>query len=82
MRTQYEAARAEQIEIECKLSQGGARICRGNFGRAWKGIFPQKAAEELAYLTGCSVRTASYQLSGEHAPSGKSLAVLVNLCAA
>lgn len=80
MRTSYESARAEQIETVRNLSQGTARICSARFGAAWKGLFPFKAAEELAVRTGCSVRTAAYQLSGEHEPSAKSIAALVNEC--
>jgi hypothetical protein len=68
---------AEQTEIERKIVQGAARICSGNFGKAWKGIFPIKAAEELAARTGMSVRTAAYELSGEHEASGRSIAALI-----
>ena len=49
-----------------------------NFGRAWKAIFPRKAAEELAARVGCSVRSASYQLSGEHDPSAQSILALID----
>ena len=63
-----------------KISQGAARICRCRFGAAWKGLYPFKAAEELAHRTGCSLRTASYQLSGEHEPSARSICALVNEC--
>lgn len=56
------------------------RKCNGNFGKAWKGIFPIKAAEELAARTGSSVRAAAYQLSGECEPSAKSLLALIEAC--
>jgi hypothetical protein len=77
MRSTYEARVAEQIEIQRNILQGSARFCSSPFGRAWKGIFPVKAAEELASRTGVSVRTAGYQLSGEQEVSGRSLAALV-----
>lgn len=64
-------------EIERTLVQGTARLCSGNFGKAWKGIFPVKAAEELAARAGCSVRAASYELAGEREPSARSIAALV-----
>lgn len=79
MRVQYESARAEQIEIQRTIEQGSARLCAGNFGRAWKGIFPHKAAEELAARAGYkSVRTAQYELSGEREPSARAIAALLN----
>jgi hypothetical protein len=81
MRSTYEARVAEQTEIQRTLVQGTARLCRGNFGKAWKGIFAVKAAEELAARTGCSVRAAAYELSGEREPSAKSIAALVTLIA-
>jgi transcriptional regulator with XRE-family HTH domain len=77
-RTSYEARVGEHTETVRKLSHGTARICSARFGAAWKGLFPFKAAEELAARTGCSVRTASYQLSGEHEPSARAIAALVN----
>lgn len=70
----------EAREIQRTLVQGSARLCSGNFGRAWKGIFKIKAAEELAARAGCSVRAAAYELSGEREPSGKSIAALIALC--
>jgi hypothetical protein len=74
----------ERIEdaraIERKLLQGTATICSPMFGRAWKGMFPYKPAEELAAKTGCSVRTAAYELSGEIPPSAQSIKALVDLC--
>lgn len=79
MRSAYEARSSEQIEIACNIVQGTARLCSGNFGRAWKGIFPFKAAEELAARTGCSVRAAAYELSGERKPSAKSIGAFLAL---
>jgi hypothetical protein len=67
----------EAREIERTLVQGTARLCRGNFGKAWKGIFPFKSAEELAARAGCSVRAAAYELAGEREPSARSLAALI-----
>lgn len=71
---------SEASQIERTLVQGTARLCSGNFGKAWKGIFRLKAAEELAARAGCSVRAAAYELSGERDPSAKSIAALVALC--
>ena len=82
MRTVYEREIANARAIERTIVQGNARLCSGgNFGRAWKGIFPHKAAEELASRTGKAVRTAAYEISGEREPSAKSLAALIALCA-
>lgn len=80
MRTVYERELANAREIERTLVQGTARLCSSNFGKAWKGIFKHKAAEELAAATGCSVRAAAYELSGEREPSARSLAALINEC--
>jgi hypothetical protein len=77
MRSPYEAFSTEQAEIERKGLQGTARICSSPFGAAWKGVFPIKSAEELAARTGHSVRTAAYQLSGEHPPSDLSILALI-----
>lgn len=75
------ASRVEDArKIERTLVQGTARLCSGNFGLAWKGIFKIKAAEELAARAGCSVRAAAYELSGEREPSAKSIAALIALC--
>ena len=78
MRSTYEARTSEQIEIQCKkIMQGTATCCSGNFGKAWKGIFTLKAAEELAAATGHSIRAAGYQLSGECEPSAQSVLALI-----
>lgn len=69
----------EATEIERTLVQGTARLCSSAFGRAWKGLFPFKAAEELASRVGCSVRAAAYEISGEREPSARSIAVFVDL---
>lgn len=82
MRTVYEERVAEARAIQRTVVQGNARLCSGeNFGKAWKGIFPHKAAEELASRTGKAVRTAAYEISGEREPSAKSIAALIALCA-
>lgn len=47
------------------------------FGSVCRAIWPTKTAEHLAAAAGCSMRSAAYQLSGEHAPSAKSIAVIV-----
>lgn len=78
MRSVYERQIAEAREIERTIVQGSARLCRGNFGKAWKAIFPVKASEELAARTGCAVRTAAYEISGERDPSAQSIAAIVN----
>ena len=67
----------EQREIERKFLQGAAVIRRSPFGAACKGVWPAKTAEELASRAGCSVRTASYQISGEHDPSAQCLLALI-----
>lgn len=72
----YVASRENQIEIQRNLSQGSATICRSSFGAACKGIWPVKTAENLASVIGCSVRTAAYQLSGEHEPSAQAIHAL------
>lgn len=77
MRSVYERRVAEQTEIGRTILQGAAECCSGQFGRAWKGMFPIKAAEELAVRAGMSVRAAAYQLSGEHEPSARAIAALV-----
>lgn len=74
----YQERIAEATTIQRKIAQGDARICRAPFGAAWKALFPHKAAENLACRTGCSIRSAAYELSGEHEPSGRSIAVLIN----
>lgn len=68
---------AEHRENERTLVQGAARLCSGKFGRAWKALFPIKAAEELAARVGCSVRAAAYELAGEREPSARSIAALI-----
>lgn len=68
---------AEARKIERMLVQGSARLCSSAFGRACKGIWPVKTAEELAARVGCAVRTAAYEISGEREPSARSIAVIV-----
>lgn len=80
MRSVLQTRIEEAREIERTIVQGTARLCSGNFGRAWKGIYPFKAAEELASRAGCSVRAAAYELSGERKPSAKSIAALIAVC--
>ena len=70
---------AEQRKIERRLVQGDARLCRPAFGLFCKAYWPQKTAENLAATIGCSVRSAAYQISGEHQVSGAAIAWLVNL---
>jgi hypothetical protein len=79
MRSVYERNIAEATEIERNILRGKARICSANFGRAWKGLFPAKAAEALADHSGCSIRTAGYELSGQIPPSAQSIKALVDL---
>jgi hypothetical protein len=77
MRSLSEVRLTEASELDRTIVQGTARLCSGNFGRAWKGIFRIKAAEELAARTGCSVRAAAYELSGEREPSSRSISALI-----
>lgn len=79
MRAVFEERVAEARKIERTLVQGTARLCSGNFGKAWKALFPHKAAEELASRVGCSVRAAAYEISGEREPSARSLVALMDL---
>jgi hypothetical protein len=60
-------------EIERRIVQGDARICRPAFGVVCKALWPFKTAEELAARVGCAVRTAAYEISGEREPSAQSL---------
>ena len=78
MRSVYERASAEQIEIQRTIVQGDARLCSSNFGKHCKVIWPTKTAEHLALAVGCSVRAAAYELSGERPPSDKSMLVVIN----
>jgi hypothetical protein len=73
MRAVYEREIANAAKIERSIVQGTATLCSSAFGRACKGIWPVKTAEELASRAQCSVRAAAYQLSGEHDPSALSL---------
>lgn len=77
MRTVYEREIANASKIERAIVQGDARLCSPMFGKACRAIWPLKTAEELASRVGCSVRTASYELSGERHPSAQSLMALM-----
>jgi hypothetical protein len=77
MRSVFEERAAEAREIERAIVQGTARLCSSPFGRACKGLWPIKTAEELAFRVGCSVRAAAYEISGEREPSGRSIAAVV-----
>lgn len=80
MRSVFEEQVTNAREIERKLVRGTARLCGpSKFGIVWKALFPPpfKPAEELAVRVGCSIRTAEYELSGEHHPSAQSIAALV-----
>jgi hypothetical protein len=81
MRTVYEERHAEAVEIERTLVQGTARLCTSYFQITCKAIQPHKTAEWLAASTKQSVRAASYELSGEREPSGRSISFLVSLIA-
>ncbi len=74
LRTQIDKAR----EIERRIVQGDARMCRPAFGVVCKALWPFKTAEELAARVGCSVRAAAYEISGERDPSAQSLMVVMN----
>lgn len=78
MRSVYEERVTDARAIERTIVQGAARLCSGSaFGRACKGIWPFKTAEELAARVGCAVRTAAYEISGEREPSARSIAAVV-----
>lgn len=72
----YEHKVVEQRKIERTILQTNARLCSCFFGDAVRGIWKHKTAECLAAAIECSVRSAAYQISGEHAPSAKALAYL------
>lgn len=70
----------ENRKIERKILQGSATFCSASiFGKACKGMWPDKTAETLAAITGCSVRAASYYISGEQEPSARVLQAIINL---
>jgi hypothetical protein len=72
-------ALAAQRNIQRAIVQGDARLCRPAFGLFCKAYWPVKTAENLAAAIGCSVRSAAYQISGEHQVSGAAIAWVVNL---
>jgi hypothetical protein len=76
MHSIYEDRLAEASSIQRNIVQGAATICSPNFAKVCKAIWPHKTAEELAAITGCSVRTASYEIS-EDRPSAQSVAAIV-----
>lgn len=82
MRTVYEERAGEAREIERKILRDDARVCtRSNFGKCWHALFPPpgfKPAAELASRTGASIRTAEYEISGDHHPSPQSIMALLN----
>jgi hypothetical protein len=69
---------AEARSIERSIVQGTARICSSKFGIVCKALWPIKTAEELASRVGCTVRTAAYEISGEHHPSSQSILAVLN----
>jgi hypothetical protein len=73
----YEERAGQARKIERTLMQGDARLCSSPFGRACKGLWPYKTAEELATRAKCGVRAAAYELSGDREPSGRSIAAVV-----
>lgn len=78
MRSAYEERIAETTEIERQILRGNASLCSGRFGVAWKALYPIKPAEELAARVGCAVRTAAYEISGEHQPSAQAILALLD----
>ena len=68
----------EARKIERAIVQGDARLCSQVFGKVCKAIWPIKTAEQLAALTGCAVRTAAYEISGEREPSALSILVVID----
>lgn len=77
MSSVYEVRRGEQTSIQRNIVQGSARYCSSSFGKCAKALWPVKTAEQLAAILGCSVRTAAYQISGEHEPSALAIAAIV-----
>jgi hypothetical protein len=73
VRTVYEREVAEATKIERSILHEDAELCSSAFGRACKGLWPAKTAEQLASRAQCSVRAAAYQISGEHDPSALSV---------
>lgn len=69
----------EAREIQRDILQGSAKICSSLFGRACKGMWPVKTAEELAALVGISVRSAGYQISGQQEPTARTIQAVLNL---
>lgn len=78
MRSVYEEKIARASKNARTIVQGDARLCSPIFGKVCKVIWPFKTAEELAARTGCSVRAAAYELSGEREPSVHSLQAVIN----
>lgn len=78
MRANYEERFGEATQIQRKILRGDERICSSRFAVAWKALFPFKPAEELASRVGCTIRTAAYELSGEHHPSAQAIQALIN----
>lgn len=78
MQSTYEARVGEQTKIQRTIVHGDAQLCTSQFGKHCKVIWPTKTAEQLALAVGCSVRAAAYELSGERAPSDKSMLVVIN----
>lgn len=74
MRGIMEERAAQASAIERQL-----RLCIPPFGRACKGMWPHKTAEELAAIAGCTVRAAAYQISGESEPSAKAIYAIYGL---
>lgn len=80
MRSPYEERLSETTKIQREFVQGDAHLCTCPFGIVWKALHPIKSAEELALRSGCSLRTAAYELSGEREPSPQSiLALMLNI---
>lgn len=77
MRSVFEQRVAEASKIERMLVQGDARLCNSTFGRVCKAVWPIKTAEHLALAVGCAVRTAAYEISGEHEPPAYVLAIVM-----
>lgn len=71
-------AAAAAIANECTPVRRSARLCRGNFGRVCRALWPEKTAEHLAAATRSAVRTAAYKLSGEREPTARDIAAVLN----
>jgi hypothetical protein len=77
MRSQYEAARAEQTSIQRQLRQGTDVLVSRKFGAVAKVLWPLKTAAHLATIGNTSERNAWRWLSGEYEPPAVIIAAII-----